>query len=143
SVKDYLTTEVTRDKKAAKLQEMMAAAADLAAIAKIKGAMPSDTVKHITFGSPVFVPSTGASESALAGAVAKTAKGGFAKGVKGNAGVYAFQVTNETNNGAKFDDAAKQSATSQVAQQGLRAASRFIQDLFEKAGIKDKRYMFY
>lgn len=143
SVKDFLTTEVTHDKKAAKLQEMMASAANLAAVAKIKGAAPADTVKHITFGAPVFVPGTGASESALAGAVAKTAKGGFAKGVKGNAGVYAFQVTNETNNGAKFDDAAKQSAATQVAQQGMRAASRFIQELYQKAGIKDKRYMFY
>ncbi|MBQ9286167.1 MAG: SurA N-terminal domain-containing protein [Bacteroidaceae bacterium] len=142
-VKDYLTTEVTRDKKAAKLQELMASANDLAAVAKLQGATAIDTVRHITFGSPVFISGVGASESALAGAVAKTAKGSFAKGVKGNAGVYAFQVVNETNNGAKLDDNAKKTASNQVAQQAMRAASRFMQELYEKAGIQDKRYIFY
>lgn len=143
SVKDYLTTEVTRDKKAAKLQELMASANDLGAAAKLAGALPTDTIKHVTFGAPVFIPGAGASESILAGAVAKTAKGAFAKGVKGNAGVYAFQVLNESNNGAKFDDAAKQTVADQVAQKGLRAASRFIQELYDRAGVQDKRYMFY
>ncbi len=143
SVKDFITSEVIRDKKAAKLQEMMASANDLAAVAKLTGATAIDTVRHITFGAPVFIQSAGASESALAGAVAKTAKGSFAKGVKGNSGVYAFQVINESNNGAKFDDAAKKMAGNQVAQQAMRAASRFMQELYEKAGIQDKRYMFY
>ncbi len=143
SVKDFLTSEVTRDKKAVKLQEMMASASDLSAVAKIKGATAIDTVKHITFGAPVFIPSAGGSESILAGAVAKTAKGAFAKGVKGNAGVYAFQVVNENKTNEKFDDAAKQSASSQVAQQAMRAASRFMQVLYDKAKVQDKRYMFY
>ncbi len=143
SVKDFLTSEVTRDKKAVKLQEMMASASDLSAVAKIKGATAIDTIKHITFGAPVFIPSAGGSESILAGAVAKTAKGAFAKGVKGNAGVYAFQVVNENKTNEKFDDAAKQSASSQVAQQAMRAASRFMQVLYDKAKVQDKRYMFY
>ncbi len=143
SVNDFISSEVIRDKKAAKLIEMMSSANDLAAVSKLTGATPVDTVRHITFGAPVFIQSAGASESALAGAVAKTAKGSFAKGVKGNSGVYAFKVINDTDNGAKYDDAAKKMAGNQVTQQAMRAASRFMQELYDKAGIKDKRYMFY
>ena len=80
---------------------------------------------------------------ALSGAVAKTAKGGFVKGVKGNAGVYALQVIGETTTAAKLDDAAKQNITAQLTGGNFRAASRFMQELFEKANVKDNRYLFY
>lgn len=53
----------------------------------------------------MFVTLTGASEPALSGAVYATAKGKFStKAVKGNAGVYMFQVTNKTMRPGKFDD---------------------------------------
>ena len=142
SVKDYLEDEVIRDKKAALLQEKMEACADIKAAAKLEGAQ-SDTIHHITFASPVFVPFVGGSEIALSGAVAKTAKGAFAKGVKGNTGVYAFQVLDESKTDAKLDDATKQNLKTQLASQNLRNASRFMQELYEKAGIKDNRYLFY
>ena len=72
SVKDFVKSEVLRDKKAAKIQEKMAACKDLAAASKLAGALPIDTVKHITFNSPTFLTSVGASEYALSGAVART-----------------------------------------------------------------------
>ena len=142
SVKDFVEGEVIRDKKAAILQEQMEGCADLKAVAKLAGAQ-SDTIRHITFASPVFVPSVGGSEPALAGAVAKTEKGGFTKGVKGNTGVYAFQVINETKTAAKLDDATKQSIAAQLTSNSLRAASRYMQELFQKANVKDNRYLFY
>jgi len=142
SVKDFIEGEVIRDKKAGILQEKMEGCADLKAIAKLEGAQ-SDTIRHITFASPVFVPSVGGSEPALAGAVAKTQKGGFTKGVKGNTGVYAFQVINESKSDAKLDDTAKQSIASQLTGNNLRAASRYMQELFQKANVKDNRYLFY
>lgn len=143
SVKDFLKTEVLRDKKAAQIQEKMAACNDLAAAAKLAGALPIDTVKHITFNAPAFITSVGASEPALSGAVARTAKGAFTKGVKGNAAVYAFQVTAENKKQAKLDDAAKQNEKQQLGTSAMRAASRFVQELYQKANVKDMRNLFY
>ena len=142
-VKDYIETEARRDKKAAQLLEKMSAVKDLAAAAKLAGAQPIDTVKHVTFAAPVFVSSTSASEPALSGAIAKAAKGQFVQGVKGNGGVYAFQVIGEKKNDAKLDDAAKQATQQQVVGQQLRGISRFMQELYEKAEIKDNRYLFF
>lgn len=143
SVKDFVKSEVLRDKKAAQIQEKMNACNNLAAAAKIAGALPTDTVRHITFTSPTFITSIGASEPALSGAVARTAKGSFAKGIKGNAAVYAFQVTGENKKEAKFDDAAKQNEKQQLSTMAMRTASRFMQELYRKAGVTDKRYLFY
>ena len=74
---------------------------------------------------------------------AKTAKGQFVKGIKGNAGVYAFQVTGEENSNAEFDDISKQNVKVQVINQGIRASSRYTSELMEKANVKDNRYLFY
>ena len=142
SVKDFVEGEVIRDKKAGILQEQMEACADLNAVAKLAGAQ-TDTVRHITFNAPVFVPSVGGSEPALAGAVAKTEKGGFTKGVKGNTGVYALQVIADNKSEAKLDDATKKSIAQQLASNNFRAASRYMQELYQKANVKDNRYLFY
>lgn len=143
SVKDYLQSEIERDKKAAMLQEKMEACSNLAAVAKIQGALSVDTIKHVTFNAPVFLQSIGSSEPALSGAIAKTAKGQFAKGIKGNSGVFAFQVTGEENTNAEFDDISKQNAKVQIINQGIRASSRYTSELMEKANVKDNRYIFY
>ena len=142
SVKDYLEDEVIRDKKAALLLEKMGTCADIKAAAKLEGAK-SDTIRHITFASPVFVPFVGGSEHALSGAVAKTAKGNFAKGVKGYNAVYAFQVLGESKTEAKLDEATQQNLKAQLASQDFRNAGRFMQELYNRAGVKDNRYLFY
>ena len=143
SVKTVIEGEVLRDKKAALLQDRLASANDIVAASKVTGAQPIDTIKHVTFSSPVFISSVGGNEYSLSGAVAKAAKGQFVKGVKGMAGVYAFQVANEQQGTAKQDDAAKQRTNSQLASQQLRRASSFMQELFERANVKDNRYIFY
>ena len=143
SVKDMIQDEVTRDKKAGVLLERLSAANDLAAAAKVTGALPLDTIKHVTFNSPVFISSVGGSEYSLTGAVTKAAKGQFVKNVKGYNGVYAFQVYDEHKSESKMDDAAKHAAQSQLTNQQLRNASRFMQELYERAGVKDNRYIFY
>lgn len=143
AVKDYIETEAMRDKKAAKLIEQISAASDFAAASKLQGATPVDTVKHITFNAPVFIASLGASEPILSGAVSKANKGDYVTGIKGNAGVYAIQVIGESTSPAKLDDAARKSTQTQLVGQQVRAASRFVQELFEKAGVRDNRYIFY
>ena len=138
----FLEDEVVRDKKASILMEKMEGCADVTAVQKLAGAQ-SDTIRHITFNAPVFIPALGASEPALSGAAAKTAKGQFAKCIKGNMGVYAFQVIGENQPTTKLDDATRENLKGQIANQNLRAASSYMRELFQRANVSDRRYMFY
>ena len=95
-VKEMIKAEVIKDKKAEMIEAKVAGVKSIAA-AKAKGGKVS-SVNQITFAAPVFIAATGASEPALSGAVAATKKGAFAAhAVKGNSGVYLFQVTNKNN----------------------------------------------
>ena len=140
AVKDMIQQEVIRDKKFAQIKEKLAGVADIAA-AQAKGAR-IDSVNQITFTAPVFVQATGSSEPALSGAVAGLKQGEFSKAlVKGNGGAYLFKVLKKSEReGAKFDDKASERQLQQRAQQ---AASRFIQELYQKANVVDNRYLFF
>lgn len=138
-VKEFLKAEVLRDKKA---EQLMAKAKDVKniAFAQAKGAKV-DAVNQITFAAPVFVMSVGASEPALSGAVAATAKGKFSsRPVKGNAGVYVFEVTGRTMRPGKFDAKTEEQKTRQKA---LQYAGNFMNELILKANIEDNRYLFF
>ena len=139
-VKDIVKAEVVRDKKYEVLKGKFAGANNIAS-AKSKGAR-IDTVRQITFSAPVFVQATGASEPALSGAVAATKKGTFCpQVVKGNAGAYMFQVVDKKQRqGSKYDEAMMET---QLRQQALQAASRFMDELYMKAEVVDNRYMFF
>ena len=139
-VKDIVKAEVVRDKKYDVLKGKFAGANNIAS-AKSKGAR-IDTVRQITFSAPVFVQATGASEPALSGAVAATKKGTFCpQVVKGNAGAYMFQVVDKKQRqGSKYDEAMMET---QLRQQALQAASRFMDELYMKAEVVDNRYMFF
>ena len=121
-VKEYVKGEVLKDKKAEMLMAKLNGVKSVAA-AKAKGANVS-TVNQVTFAAPVFVPATGASEPALSGAVAATAKGKFCKlPVKGNAGVYVFEVTNKTQRPGKFDAATEMH---KLRQKEMQMAGNFM-----------------
>lgn len=138
-MKEFLKAEVLRDKKA---EQLMAKAKDVKniAAAQAKGAKV-DAVNQITFAAPVFVMSVGASEPALSGAVAATAKGKFSsRPVKGNAGVYVFEVTGRTMRPGKFDAKTEEQKTRQKA---LQYAGNFMNELILKANIEDNRYLFF
>ena len=138
-VKEFLKAEVLRDKKA---EQLMAKAKDVKniAAAQAKGAKV-DAVNQITFAAPVFVMSVGASEPALSGAVAATAKGKFSsRPVKGNAGVYVFEVTGRTMRPGMFDAKTEEQKTRQKA---LQYAGNFMNELILKANIEDNRYLFF
>ena len=140
NVKEQVKQEVIRDKKFDKAAEKLAGVKDIAA-AKAKGAVV-DTVRQITFSAPVFVQSAGASEPALSGAVAGVKQGQFSPAVvKGNGAAYLFQVlSKKQREGAKFDE--KQQAQ-QLRQMAMQAASRFMNELYLKAGVVDNRYLFF
>ena len=139
-VKEILKREVIKDKKAEKLMAKLQGVNSIAA-AQAKGAKVS-TVSQITFAAPAFVQATGSAEPALSGAVAATAVGKFSKNpVKGNAGVYVFQVVKKAlRAGSKYNEAM---AMQQVAQQNMQFLSNFMQDLILKANVVDNRYLFF
>ena len=139
-VKEILKREVIKDKKAEKLMAKLKGVNSIAA-AQAKGAKIS-TVSQITFAAPAFVQATGSAEPALSGAVAAIAAGKFSKNpVKGNAGVYVFQVVKKAlRAGSKYNETM---AMQQVAQQNMQFLSNFMQDLILKANVVDNRYLFF
>ena len=139
-VKDVLKQQVMRDKKFDQLKGKLDGLKTVAD-AKAKGATV-DTVKQISFGSPVFVQATGSSEPALAGAVAATKAGEFhAAPVKGNAGAFVFQVLSaDKQQGQEFH---AEEVEARLQQTAMQAASRFMQELYQKAEVTDNRYLFF
>lgn len=139
-VREQLKAQVVNDKKYEVLCQKVSGVSDIAA-AKAKGAAV-DTVRQITFAAPVFVQSTASSEPALSGAVAAVEKGKFSTHpVKGNGGAFLFQVVDrKEREGVKFDAKATEK---QLQQQALQAAGRFMQELYQKAGVVDNRYLFF
>ena len=140
SLKDMLKQEVIRDKKYDMLKEKLAGANSIDA-AKAKGAQVS-TVNQVTFAAPAFIQATGASEPALSGAVAATKQGQFCpRVIKGNMGAYMFKVVKKAQRGGvKFD---AKTVETQLQQQALQAASRFMNELYLKADVQDNRYIFF
>ena len=139
SVKNYVRSEVVRDKKAEMLMAQAKGVKSISA-AKGKGAKVS-TVNQVTFAAPVFVQSTGMSEPALSGAVAAIGKGKFcAQPVKGYGGVYLFQVTGKKTRPVKFNE---KEYEQRQRQKVMQYAGNFMQELYFKAGVKDNRYMFF
>ena len=139
-VKEILKREVIKDKKAEKLMAKLKGVNSIAA-AQAKGAKVS-SVNQITFAAPAFVQATGSVEPALSGAVAGTAAGKFSKApVKGNAGVYVFQVVKKSMRaGSKYDETL---VMQQAAQANMQLIGNFMQDLILKAKVVDNRYLFF
>lgn len=139
-VKEILKREVMKGKKAEVLMAKLRGVKSIAA-AQAKGAKVS-IVNQITFASPAFIQSVGAVEPALSGAVAATEQGKFSKKpVKGNAGVYVFQVLKKAMRaGSKFNEAQLEQ---QLSQQSMQIVGGFMQDLVLKAHVVDNRYLFF
>lgn len=138
-VKEILKREVIRDKKAEMIMAKLKGVNSIAA-AQAKGAKVS-TVNQITFAVPAFIQATGAAEPALSGAVAATAQGKFCSApVKGNAGVYVFQVVKKQMRPAKYNE---EQQIQMCRQRAMQYMGNFMQDLVFGAGVVDSRYLFF
>lgn len=138
-VKEILKREVIRDKKAEMIMAKLKSVNSIAA-AQAKGAKVS-TVNQITFAAPAFIQATGAAEPALSGAVAATAQGKFCSApVKGNAGVYVFQVVKKQMRPAKYNE---EQQIQMCRQRAMQYMGNFMQDLVFGAGVVDNRYLFF
>lgn len=138
-VKEILKREVIRDKKAEMIMAKLKGVNSIAA-AQAKGAKVS-TVNQITFAAPAFIQATGTAEPALSGAVAATAQGKFCSApVKGNAGVYVFQVVKKQMRPAKYNE---EQQIQMCRQRAMQYMGNFMQDLVFGAGVVDNRYLFF
>ena len=138
-VKEILKREVIRDKKAEMIMAKLKGVNSIAA-AQAKGAKVS-TVNQITFAAPAFIQATGAAEPALSGAVAATAQGKFCSApVKGNAGVYVFQVVKKQMRPGKYNE---EQQIQMCRQRAMQYMGNFMQDIVFGAGVVDNRYLFF
>ena len=60
--------------------------------------------------------------------------------MKGNGGAYVFQVLSVNDTKGEFKE---KDTEATLKQQAMQAASRFMQELYQKAGVTDKRYLFF
>ena len=138
-VKELVKAQVLRDKKAEMLIAKAKGATSIAA-AKAKGAVITP-VNQVTFSAPVFVSTTGASEAALSGAVSSAKVGSFfSRPVKGQGGVYQFQVVKRAKNATKFNEQQQETA---LRQKAMQYAGSFMNELYIKAKVVDNRYLFF
>ncbi len=138
-VKELVKAQVLRDKKAEMLIAKAKGATSIAA-AKAKGAVVT-SVNQVTFSAPVFVSTTGASEAALSGAVSSAKVGSFfSRPVKGQGGVYQFQVVKRSKNATKFNE---QQQETTLRQKAMQYAGSFMNELYIKAKVVDNRYLFF
>uniref|UniRef100_UPI003FEDAF4C peptidyl-prolyl cis-trans isomerase n=1 Tax=Prevotella sp. TaxID=59823 RepID=UPI003FEDAF4C len=138
-VKEMVKAQVLRDKKAEMLMAKAKGVTSIAA-AKAKGAVVT-AVNQVTFSAPVFVSATGASEPALSGAVYSAKVGSFfSRPVKGQGGVYQFQVVSRAKNATKFNEQQQEAA---LRQKAMQYAGNYMNELYIKAKVVDNRYLFF
>lgn len=140
-VQEQLRAEVVRDKKAEKIMADMkaAGAASFDQYKNLPNAV-SDSIKHVTFAAPAYIASLRSSEPLVSAyaSIAETNK--LSAPIKGNAGVIVLQPYAKEKLEESFDKDAEQT---NLASMHARMASQFINDLYLKGNVKDKRYLFF
>ena len=140
-VKDELRMELLRDKKAEKIMaDMKAAGATTFDQYKAMEEAVSDSVKHVTFAAPAYVPALRSSEP-LVGAYASVGElNKLSSPIKGNGGVFVLQPYAKEKLNDTFE---KDTEEASLQNRYARMASQFINDLYLKADVKDERYLFF
>ena len=64
----------------------------------------------------------------------------FSRPVKGQGGVYQFQVINRKKNAMKFNE---QQTEATLRQKAMQAAGNYMNELYIKAKVVDNRYLFF
>ena len=140
-VQNELKAEIIRSKKAEKLMAELKNVQSIAEAKKVANVV-TDTIKHVTFSAPTYVSITRASEPVLGAYAASAELNKLSAPIKGDAGVYVVQVIEKENNAeaGSFDAETEGSKLNAVA---ARAATRFMNDLYIGANVKDERYLFF
>lgn len=140
-VKDQLRFEVLRDKKAEKIMaDMKAANATTFEQYKNMAAAVSDSVKHVTFAATAYVPALRSSEPMVSAYASVAELNKLSAPLKGNGGVFVLQPYAKEKLNETFDQKTEEATLESMH---ARMASQFINDLYLKAEVKDKRYLFF
>jgi peptidyl-prolyl cis-trans isomerase D len=139
AVADMLRMEIAREKTAEKILASMNGVTSFEQAKGVANAV-TDTIKHITFGAPAYVSITRASEPALGAVASMSEVNKVSAPIKGNAGVYVMQVINKDKTTEEFETKSEESTLSMMS---TRYASTFVNDLFERANVKDDRYLYF
>lgn len=141
SVKDQLKAEIIKDKKAEKIiADIQAKNINNFQQAKSIANVVTDSVKHVTFSAPTYVAMTRGSEPALGAYASIMEINKVSSPIKGNSGVYVLQVYNKEKLNETFNEEAEETNLENMS---ARSISRFINDLYMKANVKDSRYLFF
>lgn len=139
-MKEDIKQELMNTKKIEKIYDSVKNIKDIASAKKAKDAVV-DTVKHVSFTAPSFIPATTSQEPLVSAYAAKTDKGAFAGPIKGNNGVYMFQVINKTKTSEKYDAKSEQES---CASTNLQSVGQTIFQILQiNANVKDNRYKFF
>ncbi len=141
AVKDQLKAEIIKDKKAEKIMADIKAK-NLTSFEQCKTIpnVVTDSVKHVSFAAPAYVSSVRSSEPVLSAYASIAQLNKLSGPVKGNAAVFVFQPFNKE----KLKEVYNQKDEEQkVKNMAARTVSRFVNDLYIKANVKDNRYLFF
>lgn len=141
TVKDQLRNEILRDKKAEKIMaDMKAAGATSFDQYKNMANAVSDSIKHVTFAAPAYVPVLRSSEP-LVGAYASIAElNKLSAPIKGMGGVFVLQPYAKEKLNETFNQETEEATLENMH---VRMANQFINDLYLNANVKDNRYLYF
>ena len=101
----------------------------------------SDSVKHVTFDAPAFVPVLRNSEPLVSSYVAVGEVNKLSAPIKGNSGVFVLQPYAEDKLNETYEEGAEIEKLQDMYTN--LAVRQFINDLYLKANVKDERYLFF
>lgn len=141
SVKKQLMPEAVKNKKAEKIIADLNSR-NLSSLEAYKGVenVVSDTLKLITFSSPVSVLGIGGGEYVLSGLASKAELNKVSEPVKGNSAVYVLDVYSTSKTNEVFDAEKEMKIFGSSYQ---RSASGILSDLYMKSEVEDNRYLFF
>ena len=138
-VKELVRASIVREKKADQLAQSLANVKSVAEAQAVQGAV-TDSINDIYFGQDAFIKATGSVEPALSGSLWEEQNGSFVGPVKGNNGVYVYQILDQTKQEDEFNDKQQEERAAQLHARNL---NNLLSDLYIKAKVVDKRYLFF
>lgn len=140
-VKDQLSFEVIRDKKAEQiLASLKASGATTIDQVKAQPNAVSDSIKMVTFSAATYVPSLRSSEPLVSAYASVAALQSTSAPIKGNGGVFVLQPYAKNQTAEEYNQATEEITISNMYQ---RMASQYLNDLYMKADVKDNRYLYF
>ena len=138
-VQDEIKRELIREKKGEQLLAKVGNAS-LEQLKSMDGAV-SDSIKRVTFANPAYIAAIGSSETVFSADAAVGKQGVASAPLKGNSAIYVLQpyAQNKTNDtyDALVEKVMVQNNKVNIARQ------QFGNDLYQKANVKDTRYLFF